>query len=281
MPVSAVCRPAVLATTAIHLAGCIDEDRILTARCQVAGNAFAAATFSPTNAPQATIGGLNVRQEALGTLYQFARDRPQIGRTSWMAVYRLAAHTVNVSHEVYWNSLSLKMHITTDLDGEELSESSRASIDSVLLSGSAVVTWDVERQAITDALQAINEDPGALRILRGAAPEDRYLMVSSRLLAKYVWLYYTPGGGAWLSDGRGSVSTPFITPWTFRIGSTNFHSKYSCGTVDELNAITVATNERVPAVYFYTPVRYDPARGRVEREPRTSDLDLLTAVLGP
>jgi hypothetical protein len=184
-----------------------------------------------------------------------------------------------VSQEIYWNSLSVHVPVKTDLDAEELPEASRAAIDSTLLSGSAVVAWDIEREEIPDVLHAINSDPEALRALQTATPRERHLVISSRLLARYVGLSYTPGGGIWLSDGTGSVSTPFITPWTFRLGNTNFHSNYSCATADTLNSMANASNARVPAVYFYTAVRYDAATGKAKHDPQPIDLDLLTTAL--
>jgi hypothetical protein len=261
------------------LAGCLDHDRVLGAHCQVASDALVAVTFSSPGAPQPAMGGLNSRQDELGTLFHFVPHDDRDGRARGMTVHTLVTQAIDVSHEMYWNSLSLHARLKMDLDGAELPLSSRASLESALLSGSGVIAWDVERQTIRDVLQAIDGDPRALSILQGAAPEDRYLVISSRLLAKYVRLRYTPGGGIWLSDGRGSASTPFIAPLTFRIGNTNFHSDYSCAPVDELNSAVVARQARVPAVYFYTAVRYDAATKKAQQDLRVNDLYLLTATV--
>lgn len=273
------CRGVVVLAGATLLLGCLDQDRVLRARCQVASDALTAVTFSSPGAPQAALGGLNLRQDELGTLFHLVPHDGQDGRAHGMPVHTLAAQAIDVSHEMYWNSLSMRARLKMDLDGEELPVASRAGIESALLSGSGVIAWDVERQAIKDVLHAIDEDPRALGILQGAAPQDRYLVISSRLLAKYVRLRYTPGGGIWLSDGTGSVSTPFIAPVTFRIGNTNFHSDYSCALVDELNSAAFSRKARVAAVHFYTAVRYDAATKKAQRDLRADDLDLLTATL--
>lgn len=272
-------RGAIVFSAAMLSLGCADEDRVLTAHCQIAIDGFATATFFPWDAPDATIGGLNARQDALGTLFRFVPDQGKIGGARWLRAYTVIAKAMSVSHAVYWNSLSIHARLNTDLDGEALAESSRASVESALLSGSHLIAWDVERQAIKDVLQVVNEDPEAMRILKGASAEDRYLVISSRLLAKYTGIVYSPGGGIWLSNGQGSASTPFVSVWTFRIENTNFHSNYLCGPADELNSKATSMNARVPAIYFYTAVRYDSATGKVERDRRASDLDLLTATM--
>lgn len=266
---------AVLAIVALA-SGCGDEDRVLTARCRAAPDGFVAA-FSPRDAGDATIGGFSARQDELGTLFRVSADHAEGSGAQWTAVHTLTAHAANQSHEVYWNSQSLHVALETDLDGEKAAEPSRKRIESALLDGSGVVVWDVERQTIQNVVQAINGDAEALGILQRAAPEDRYLVISTRLLAREMGMFYTPGGGVWLADGHGSVSTPFVAIGTFRIDSTYYHTRFQCPAVDELTARAAETKQRVPAVYFYTAIRYVAEAKQVERDPRLVDFRLLTA----
>ena len=251
-----------------YLVDCGGEDRIVTAKCQVQDDVFSA-IVSTSEIDRAAWGRFDGRQDGLGAILRVVPEQGRNGTARWLTAYTLNAVDKSVFHERHWSRGIRHARLDTDLDGEMLAESFRARVQSMLSFGTRIALYDVEQQTMSNVLYAINADPKALSILQGATAQERYLVVSSIAFAK----------GASLIYSRDWQEAPFVAIQTFTIRDTYFHSNYFCRPLEEIGARANLTKARVPAVYFYTAVRYDDATKSAQIDPRPIDVDLLGTTL--
>jgi len=218
-----------LALTVIAYAtGCRDEDRLLTAKCDVRGDVFTV-TFPLEDASSATVGSFNRRHDELGTMFRVVPGDAQ-NSAAWTLTHQLRDNVISESYAVYWFSKAVHTDLKAyvDADAGSVTESSRAKIESILSAATRIGIGDVYRRTINGVLDTINNNPVVLDALRSAAPQERYLVVSSIALAKGAFLLYD-------TSAQRPYTRPFVAVQTLRIGNTYYHVNFSCPPLEDIS----------------------------------------------
>lgn len=251
----------------VCLAGCGAPEHIVTATCVAPGGQLSMSIVL-LDVEGGAIGHYNGRHDELGTILRLVENAENAEHDRWDAVRTLDSLHERVSLERHWLRSVHRLPLELDVDGEVMAEPLHGRVEAVVLGGSTMVLLGAEKKAIADVLQAINRDPEALRVLRQAGPQERFVVVSSVVTGQSASLTYFPG---W----RRLPDAPFVAINTFRVDDAYFHPVYSCEPLKKVAARAQAEKTAVPAVYFYTAVRYDEATKRARLDPRPFVLDGL------
>lgn len=238
-------------------AACSDDDLVVTVNCRVPDQILST-TFRPLDPSDSSMGLLDGNQGELGTVFKLSPSRDG-SAPRWLPVYQLSTIRPVRSRNSTLHSDVVRVDFDVSFELSPIPPSVKTDAMTAVRSGTKIVLYDVVRESLQNILHTIDNDPGALSIIRAAGADDWFAVTSSIVSASAGVLTYAP-------DGR-DVPTSFTALETSRSGTAYLHYKYSCPLLAQLRSGSTPGKARPITVSYYTGVQFDRATHRTKLVP--------------
>ena len=245
----AQCRFVIGLSLAITLVACTHRNRIVTVECGVPpGIALGASVEDSFEGPR-TLGLMNSHPFSPGVLLELSPAAE--GRS---AARLIASYTVKVStsdllpprqDSSFWNLSSAELSLKFEVDHIENGVEERNSLADRIARNTTAVVDGSERVMLRDPLALLNADERAQQFVRAGGAQSRFVMVTGLLYGDRIDLV-----------GLNYSNRPEIAVNTVTLRDVYLHYKFSCSTIDSINAKAQLVGKAVPVASIYRSVRF-------------------------
>jgi hypothetical protein len=258
------------ALSALGVASCGGEDRIVTATCETrAGNSIAL-EFKGSRSEGTVIGLLNTQHFIPGTILELIPSESSRESGSGKLVYVLPTRESDFRspqpENWDWSLVNVNFDVEMDGDVKQAVTGLNMNFQMLVSENTRIQPTEAWRKVLKDPLRVINRDGRAITLIRRGEDKGRFVVVSAVSYGSGVTLNY-------------AAST--IAANTVEVSDFYLHVKYECGPVDAVNARARRIETDVPIFYFYLPVKYNEAIGAVDLDVKPNNPAMFNIVAEP
>jgi hypothetical protein len=231
---------------AVSLASCGDEDRIVTITCAPREGPVISANFNGTFPRGMTAEIFDPKVYALGTILSISKSPDTDSDLVKGPLYQLKV-PINKQYSLQktWiqgQVLHAAFTIHADSDVTHGVELSGADLYNVIVQDTRLYATAVHAVAINDIQSQINNDPGAVALIRKHNRDSQLAVVTATGSSENISILY---------------NTPVGYTNLLRVGDYYIHLTYSCSPYVSTHSSQDISGSGKPIIYFYTPVYYD------------------------